>query len=192
MAGTDPQQLMFRSYTQSPSYRAILEKAYNAAEPDVLKAACPVLKLQSFDAPEIAMPPKFAQGIGGWQAVDGAWVQRATLDRCGKPVMRRTMAEIGSNNALRTHPLLPGEYGGDYTLETTVVPGVLANAVYKLHCRQREMPQVLEIKRVSKPNPDWNEVWTLYLCAKKATAHVAYYPRGTAMDMMITGIGYSK
>src|ERR1700744_5193869 len=113
LAGTDPQQLMFRSYTQSPSYRAILEKAYNAAEPDVLKAACPVLKLQSFDAPEIAMPPKFAQGIGGWQAVDGAWVQRATLDRCGKPVMRRTMAEIGSNNALRTHPLLPGEYGGD-------------------------------------------------------------------------------
>jgi hypothetical protein len=193
LAATDPQQkLVFQSYIQSPSYRAILEKGYNDAEPAVLRAECPVLKLKSLDPPDVVMAPQFAKGIGGWTAVDGAWVQRATLDRCGKTVMRRTMAEMASNNALRTHKLLPGEYGGDYKLESTIVPGVLGNAIYKLHCREHGLPQVLEIKRVSRPNPNWNEVWTLYLCGKKATAHVAYYPRGYATDMMTTGIAYTK
>jgi len=103
------------------------------------------------------------------------------------------MAEMASNNALRVHRLLPGEYGGGYKLESTIVPGVLGNAIFKLHCREHGLPEVLDIKRLSRPNPNWNEVWTLYLCGKRATARVAYYPRGgDVTDMTITSIAYTK
>ncbi|HWD25996.1 MAG TPA: hypothetical protein VG387_02430 [Rhizomicrobium sp.] len=192
-AAADPQAAVFQSYLQSPAYRSILEKAYNDTEPAMLKAQCPALKVTSFDPPEIVLPAKFAKGPrGGWQAVDGAWVQRATLDRCGKPVVRRALAETAPNNGLRVRPLLPAEYSGGYKLEPNAIGTVEINTVYKLGCKDTKKPEVLDIKRVSKPNPGWTELWTLSLCGKTATARVTYLPGGGQTDIETSEIGYTK
>jgi hypothetical protein len=192
-AAADQQQAVFQSYIQSAAYRSILEKAYNDAEPAVLKAQCPALKITSFDPPEIAVPPRFAKGAtGGWQAADGAWVQRATLDRCGKPVLRRALAMTGQNNALKTQPLLPGEYAGGYKLEPNAVGTAVINTVYRLDCKDGKKPQVLDIKRVTKPNPGWTELWTIYLCSKTATVRVTYIVHPGMTDVTTSEIAYTK
>ena len=193
-AAADPQQqALFDGYVKSAAYRGILEKEYNGAEPAMLKAQCPVLKLTSFDPPEIVVPAKFEKGpTGGWKAADGAWIQRATLDRCGKPVVRRALAETAPNNGLRVRPLLPGEYSGGYKLEPNAVGTVEINTVYKLECKDTKKPEVLDIKLVSKPNPGWTELWTLSLCGKTATARVTYHPSGVQTDIETSEIAYTK
>ena len=97
----------------------------------MLKAQCPTLKITGFDPPEIVQQPQIAKGVGGgWQVTDGAWVQRATLDRCGKPAARRMMVENGANNTLRLHALLPGDYGGGYRLESNALGYVVVPIRY--------------------------------------------------------------
>jgi len=186
------QQAVFASYIKSAAYRSILEKAYNDAEPAMLKAQCPALKLTAFDPPDIAVPPKFVKGKGGWQAADGAWVQRATLDRCGRPVLRRALAMTGSNNTLKVRPLIPGEYNGGYRLEPKAVGTVEINTVYALNCKDTKKPEVLDIKLATKPRPGWTEVWTMALCGKTATARVTYIVGSGETDVSTSEIAYTK
>ena len=189
----DQQQAVFQSYIQSAAYRSILEKAYNAAEPAVLKAQCPALKITAFDPPEIAVPPRFVKGAaGGWQAADGAWVQRATLDRCGKPVLRSALAMTGTNNSLRMQPLLPGEYAGGYKLEPNAVGTVVINTVNELNCHDGKKAFVLDIKQVTKPNPGWTELWTIGLCGKTATVRVTYIPHPGMANIATSEFAYTK
>jgi hypothetical protein len=193
-AGLSPQQqAVFDSYLKSPAYRAILEKGYNDAELAMLKAQCPALKITALDPPEIVQQPQIVKGAGGWQVTDGAWVQRAMLDRCGKPAARRMMTENGANNTLRLHPLLPGDYGGGYRLEADALGTVVTSIVYKLECKDTKMPMVLDIQHLrDAPKPNWAEKWTVFLCGKTATARVVYFPRGGQVDILTMEIAYGK
>ncbi|HEX4302328.1 MAG TPA: hypothetical protein VHZ78_06015 [Rhizomicrobium sp.] len=194
-AGLSPQQqAIFGSYLTSPAYKAILEKGYNDAEPAMLKAQCPALKITAFDPPEIVQQPLIAKGAGGgWQVTDGAWVQRATLDRCGKPAARRTMVSTGANNMLHLHALLPGDYGGGYRLESTALGTVVTTIVYTLECKDKTMPVVLDVQRLRDARkPSWAETWTVFLCGKTATARVVYVPNGAQTAILMSEVAYSK
>ncbi len=193
-AGFSPQQqAVFDSYLKSPAYRAILEKGYNDAEPAILKAQCPALKITGFDPPELVQQPQIAKGAGGWQVTDGAWVQRATLDRCGKPAARRTMVSTGANNTLQLHALLPGDYGGGYRLESDALGTVVNNIYYGLACKDTKTPVVLDIQRLRDvPKPGWGEKWTVFLCGRTATARAVYVPKGGQTAILMSEIAYSK
>ena len=159
----------------------------------MLKAQCPALKITGFDPPGIVQPPQIVKAAGGWQVTDGAWVQRATLDRCGKPVARRAMVSTGTNNILHLNPLLPGDYGGSYRLESNVLGGVVTNVVYGLGCKDKKMPVVLDIQHLTDaPKPNWAEKWTIFLCGKTATARVVYFPHGAQSQIMTLEIAYAK
>jgi hypothetical protein len=194
-AGLSPQQqAVFDSYLASPAYKSILEKGYNSAEPALLRAQCPTLTITAFDPPEVVQPPQVAKGAGGgWQVTDGAWVQHATLDRCGKPVGRRTMVETGASNTLRLRGLLPGDYGGGYKLESNALGTVVTSIVYTLGCKEKTMPVVLDIQHLSDARkPNWAEKWTVALCGKTAMARVVYFPHAGLTDIQTMAIAYTK
>ena len=178
-AGVD-QQAMFNAYVASPAYRAILEKAYNTAEPAASKATCPVLKLTAFDQREMVVPVQFVKSGTGWQTADGAWVQRASLDRCGQTVLRRVMVETAANNTLRTRGLLPGEYAGGYKFEDKARGTVVNDMLALTHCTDWRTPAVLDtsLKGTFKPGAPWTEYWTVLVCGKTVKARVDYAPGG--------------
>jgi hypothetical protein len=192
-AASSQQQALFDGYVSSPSYRAILQKAYNDYEPAVLKSKCHTLTLVSFDPPEMIESYEFVRDTGGWRMDNGAWVARATLDACGTKVIRRALVESASNNTLRTRALLPGEYGGGMKLEEPARGYVIQSMLVTTGCKDWRSPVVLDIKLKTKPNPKgWTENWTAMMCQKTVTATVDYIPdtiRGTnGMSFLTTNI----
>jgi hypothetical protein len=194
-SAADSQQALFDGYVSSPSYRAILQKAYNDYEPAVLKSKCHTLTVVSFDKPEMVESYVFVRDTGGWRMDGGAWVARATLDACGTIVIRRALVESASNNTLRTRALLPGEYGGGLKLEEPARGYVIQSMLVSTNCKDWRSPVVLDIKlkAKSKPSPKgWTENWTAMMCGKMVTATVDYLPdavRGTnGMSFLTTNI----
>jgi hypothetical protein len=177
----DNQQALFAGYVNSPSYRAILQKAYNDHEPAPLKAKCSALKIVSFDKPEVVEAVQFAGGPGSWRMTSGAWVARATLDACGTQVIRRTLVESSSNNTLRTLPLLPGEFAGGFRLEESARTYVIESMQNVTACKDWKSPAVLDIKLKTPAGPKgWTELWTAQICGKETTARVDYVPDPTS------------
>ncbi len=175
----DVQQALFDGYVGSPAYRAILQKAYNDKEPALLKAQCAALTVVAFDKPEILERPVFAKAGANWQMTAGAWVARATLDRCGAKAVRRALVESAHNNTLRTRPLLPGEFGGSYKMEDNARAFALANMQGEVDCKEWMGTTVLDIKLKSPVKPSgWVEVWTVQMCGKTVTGNVNYIPGG--------------
>lgn len=184
-AGVD-QAAMFAGYVASPSYRSILEKAYNDTEPALLKGQCKVLKLTAFDPPENVVPVQFVNRGGSWQTADGIWAQRATLDRCGTPVQRSVLVETGAKNTLRTSGLLPGAYGAGYKFEEKARETAVNTLLGLMGCQDWRNAVVLDtaLKTKLKAGSGWTELWTIAMCGKTVKARVDYSPR-SANDMEI-------
>jgi len=188
-AQAQSQQALFDGYVGSAAYRGILAKAYNDSEPATLKAGCPALTLVSFDKPEIVEAAQFVNDGRGWRAGSGAWVQRATLDRCGTKVLRRVLVETKSDNTLRTRGLLPGEFAGGYKLEETAHAYVVESMMNVTKCKDWKTPVVLDIAAASKPSGGrWRENWTALVCGKTVTARVDYSPNGPQTDVVTSQI----
>ena len=177
----DNQQALFAGYIGSPSYRAILQKAYNDAEPTVLKAQCPALTVVSFAAPEIVETPAFARAGAGWTTQSGAWVATATVNRCGTNVIRRLLVETRSDNTLRTRGLIPGEYAGGFKLEESARGFVSMSMLIVTDCKDWKSFVLLDTRLRTKPSRQgWAETWTGRMCGKTVTANVDYVPEPTA------------
>jgi len=171
----DSQQALFAGYTGSPSYRAILQKAYNDAEPAALRAKCAAMTVVSFASPEIVETPVFARARTGWTTQAGAWVATATLDKCGTSVIRRVLVETKSDNTLRTRGLIPGEYAGGYKLEDSARGFVTMSMLNVTNCKDWRSPVLLDTSLRSKPSKQgWVETWTALICGKTVTANVHY------------------
>lgn len=176
-AAPPDQAAMFRAFVDAPSYRAILAKDFADKEPAALKATCKTLTLISLDPAEIVEAPEFANGPAGWHTQSGAWVQRATLDKCGTKVLRRMLVETRSDNTLRTRALLPGAFAGGYRLEAAAQAYAVDSMMNVTGCKDwKTGATVVDIaQRSGKPSAGhWSETWTALVCGKTVTARVDY------------------
>jgi len=177
----DDQRALFEGYIASPSYRAILQKAYNDAEPAVFRAKCASMTVTAFAKPEIVEPPVFARAGAGWTAQSGAWVATATLNQCGTSVIRRMLVETRSDNTLRTRGLIPGEYAGGFKLEESARGFVTMSMLNVTNCKDWRSPVLLDTRLRSNPSKQgWVETWTALICGKTVTANVYYVAEVTA------------
>lgn len=177
----EDQQALFEGYIGSPSYRAILQKAYNDSEPAVLKAKCPALTVMSFAKPEIVEAPVFVRSGAGWTTEAGAWVATATVNRCGSDVIRRVLVETTRSNTLRTRGLIPGEYAGGFKLEESARGFVSMSMLLVTNCKDWKSFVLLDTKLKTKPSKlGWWEIWTAQMCGKTVTANVAYVAESSA------------
>src|SRR6185312_3973240 len=98
-----------------------------------LAAKCAKMELVSTDAPMVQTAPTFALIGNTYPISTGAWVQRATLNQCGRKVSRRLFLMADPRDGtLHSRALLPGDFPGNAALENDapriVLPGVMGMA----------------------------------------------------------------
>jgi len=180
------QKALFAAYLNSPVYRVYLEQIFNAGEPAILKAECPVMKVVVQNRTSTLEQPKFVRAAAGnFQLDTGSWVALATLDRCGSQVTRRALLKaVPAANQLQHILLLPGDFHGNLQLEAdavrTVTPALMAFA----KCQEQSKFQVINVAAITPASASgWSETWTAIACDKKVDAEVTYTAMGDGMKI---------
>lgn len=183
-AETDHKAL-FAAYTQSPAYKAYLEKVLNLGEPSTLKAQCPSLHLQEWDKVSIIEQPKFVRTKSNFQMNSGVWVAYTSMDRCGSSVTRRVLLKaVPGKNLIEPTFLMPGDFRGNLRLEVDarriVFPGIAAYG----QCNDPAKLRVLDIKSLTPASPQgWSETWIAEACDKTIEVTVTYFAYGNGMNI---------
>lgn len=188
VAKTDAQ--IFADYLKSPPYKKYLLDTFNSTEPPPLTAKCPRMELVSTDAPLVQAAPAFAQIGNTYPISTGAWVQRATLNQCGRKVSRRLFIMADPRDGtLHSRALLPGDFPGNAALENDapriVLPGVMGLA----RCKDWNKLWVLDTRLTAPTKPQgWTEAWTMSACGHVVTADVVYVADATGMGITAKNI----
>ena len=185
---TDAQ--IFADYLKSAPYKKYLLDAFNGTEPPPMTKTCKTLQLVSTEAPMVQTAPTFAAIGNTYPISTGAWVQRATLNQCGRKVSRRLfIAADPRDGTLHSQALLPGDFPGNASLEhdapRIVLPGVMALA----KCSDWKNLWVLDTKLTTPAKPQgWTEMWTMSACGRTVTADVVYAADATGMGITAKNI----
>jgi hypothetical protein len=179
------QKTLFGGYLSSPGYRAYLEQIFNSAEPNLLKAQCPSLRLLESNKFIMVEEPKFVRSGTNYHVESGAWVGVAVLDRCGAPVTRRALLRVAPDtHVLQPTPLLPGEFRGNLKLEADAMRIVLPAMMAIAKCSDLAKARVLDVKSHGPPTPQgWSETWTAAACNMTIEADVSYSPIPGGMNI---------
>lgn len=174
-AGLD-QAKRHEEFILSKPYLAYIEARLNEMEPPPLKAECAQIKLVGRETNWVVDEPKFAAGV--YMPQSGRWIDRVSVDRCGKRATRNIQISVRDKEKLTSAPMIPGRTATSPLLQRDAHQAAAAAARIKTNCRDTMHAVDSAIDGRYQPGAPWKEDWTFMGCNATAVVAIAFTPDG--------------
>lgn len=174
-AQTD-QTRLYDAYIASKPYMDWVSDRLNEMESPVLLAQCPKIKVTGRENSFVNQDARFAPGAAAPQS--GQWVDRLSIDRCGKSATRNIQVTARGNDKLYGAAMIPGRTATSPLLQHDAYQVAAAKA--RIHAGCHDELYVVDSAVAGRfiPGAPWKEDWTFLGCDKATVMALTFTPNG--------------
>ncbi|MGQ0677302.1 MAG: hypothetical protein ACT4N4_14625 [Rhodospirillales bacterium] len=166
----------YEEYIQSRPYLGYVEARLNEMEPPPLKAECPAIKVMGRETSFMVKDVRFAPGA--YMPHAGQWVDRLSVDRCGKRATRNILIAVREKEKLTPAALIPGRTATSPLLQRDAMRAAVVAARVKSGCQDEMFVVDSAIDGRFQPGAPWREDWTFMGCKATVVVGIAFTPDG--------------